>query len=151
MYYKGMRYIILPLLGTLVVSILGIVEYIVYTDEQKRKAPNLSKMFLFGMSLVGVIGGIGLVLFATNDSFSAAWGGFSVLFLLITLLVFIQYRMHQKMGIAKSPLRKKFIGLVKSEPNRGEQSSKSVDENSSNSKDVETDTIEENADHSEER
>jgi ATP/ADP translocase len=148
---EGMRYIILPLLGTLVVSILGIVEYIVYTDEQKRKAPNLSKMFLFGMSLVGIIGGLGLVLFATTNSFSAAWGGFSVLFLLVAFLVFIQYRMHQKMEIEKSPLRKRFTHLIKNESNGDEQSSKSVDENSSNSKDVETDTIEENADHSKTR
>lgn len=95
-------------IGTLFVSFLGIAEYLMYERSEKEKASILSKLYLLGMLLLGLFGLLGLSFIGMGISLSAAWGGFSVVFVTVALLVIIQYRMHQKMGIDKSPLRRRF-------------------------------------------
>lgn len=118
-----MNYVfLLSMVATIFVSILGISEYVLYESEELEKSRMLSKLFLLGMLLVGLFGLLGLGLSAFSIPLSATWSGFSVLIVLIGVLALVQYRMHQKMGIDKSPLRRKLSRSTNQESSKDEGS-----------------------------
>lgn len=98
---------LISMIGTILISFMGLSEYLMYDEKDKQKANILSSLYLFGMLLIGMLGFMGLVMLNFNMSSSAEWSGFSIIFLLISSLVLIQHKMHKKMDLKDSPLRTK--------------------------------------------
>lgn len=93
---------------TIFVSVLGVAEYLLYEPEELQESRTFSKLYLLGMLLVGMFGLIGILLIVVfNMSLSATWSGFTILLGMVLGLALIQYKMHQNMGLEKSPIRRK--------------------------------------------
>lgn len=87
-------------------GVVGMYEYRAYTPEQRSRAPTLSKAFLAAVALMGVVGLWGLA-WAVVYGFHS-WAAMTLAGTVALPVTLVQWRMHRKMGVDRSPLFERF-------------------------------------------